>query len=41
VKIGKGIGKAKAIPTKGYNRMLISNLNFHHRAPEKLYEFKS
>jgi len=41
VKIEKGFGKAKAIATKGYNRMLISNLNFHRRAAEKLYEFKS
>lgn len=41
MKIEKGFGKAKAIATKGYNRMLISNLNFHRRAAEKLYEFKS
>jgi hypothetical protein len=34
VKIEKGFGKAKANDTKGYNRMLISNLNFHRRAAE-------
>jgi hypothetical protein len=34
VKIEKGFGKAKAIATSGYNRLLISNLIFHRRAAE-------